>query len=496
MPLNQHGVHPSDESGAFDLPSVITGVVVVGVLTAGVLASVFGVIPFAQDNGAKQDLAAVRTAQGVHKATKNGFTDKDGLRGAKLLNDLPEQMLITATGDGAGFCASTVSPTGRTFILTSEMGQPEESTTGGCDGAAAGGAMVDRVNFAAAPAWSSGYKGPGGKAYFGSLASSADGTRLIAGQGLDSSLFGVPGSAVFLSSDSGTTWTKAAGGLPSTGIFESAASSADGKVLYVAEGHPTTSGGGDGHGHIWRSDDFGATWTAITTAGLNGLGTWDGLETSADGKTVVAIEGNTEAGYRRGLWISRDAGLTWSHRDTTSPGVKWLDVSVSNDGQTIVSAPLTPNGTWGWSTDSGMPEISTDGGVTWTYVSADGGKNQGWSEVSVSGNGKTMIVSDYTGARFARSTDAGKTWAPIVMPALGYWSNVGDIALSEDGTKAILGKSTGDIWISTDSGSTWTKQDVKSDYWDNVTIASDGSSFAAASMNQYGMITVGKFPAK
>ncbi|WP_422758831.1 hypothetical protein [Paenarthrobacter sp. C1] len=33
------------ENDAFDLPSIMVGVVVVGILVAGVLASIFGVIP-------------------------------------------------------------------------------------------------------------------------------------------------------------------------------------------------------------------------------------------------------------------------------------------------------------------------------------------------------------------------------------------------------------------------------------------------------------------
>ncbi|MCC3299237.1 hypothetical protein LJ757_15715, partial [Arthrobacter sp. zg-Y453] len=62
-------------SGAFDLPSIMTGVIVVGILAAGVLAAIFGVIPYAQNNGAKQDLSSIRTAEGVAKAKDNRFMD-------------------------------------------------------------------------------------------------------------------------------------------------------------------------------------------------------------------------------------------------------------------------------------------------------------------------------------------------------------------------------------------------------------------------------------
>lgn len=88
-------------AGAFDLPSIITGVVVVGVLTAGVLATIFGIIPFAQENGAKQDLAAVRTAEGVALAKDGKFMTTDELYTAGYLTG----QFTTAQG-GAGESAS------------------------------------------------------------------------------------------------------------------------------------------------------------------------------------------------------------------------------------------------------------------------------------------------------------------------------------------------------------------------------------------------------
>lgn len=106
-----------DESGAFDLPSIISGVVVVGVLTAGVLASVFGVIPFAQDNSARQDLSAIKTAEGVAKSQHGGYTDKGGLEVLRLVSPLSTDTQVYA--NSAGFCAVTVSQSGRVFSITS-----------------------------------------------------------------------------------------------------------------------------------------------------------------------------------------------------------------------------------------------------------------------------------------------------------------------------------------------------------------------------------------
>jgi hypothetical protein len=60
------------QSGAFDLPSILVGVVTVGFLTVGILVAIFGVIPFAQDNAARQDLGATRPPKGPPKPSTTG----------------------------------------------------------------------------------------------------------------------------------------------------------------------------------------------------------------------------------------------------------------------------------------------------------------------------------------------------------------------------------------------------------------------------------------
>ena len=103
--------------GAFDLPSILVGVVVVGVLTAGVLASIFGVIPFAQDNGARQDLAAVRTAEGVALAKDGGFMTTDELYSAGYLTGEPAIAQAAAVDMASGIeRASAVTPQRRVAV--------------------------------------------------------------------------------------------------------------------------------------------------------------------------------------------------------------------------------------------------------------------------------------------------------------------------------------------------------------------------------------------
>ncbi|UWX87012.1 fibronectin type III domain-containing protein [Arthrobacter sp. zg-Y1110] len=113
-------------SGAFDLPSIITGVVVVGILAAGVLAAIFGVIPFAQDRGAKQDLSSIRTAEGVAKAKDNRFMDHAGLLDTGYLQpSSTEKTTVKADTKGTCYVGLAKSGTGKIFYSTDARTDPE-----------------------------------------------------------------------------------------------------------------------------------------------------------------------------------------------------------------------------------------------------------------------------------------------------------------------------------------------------------------------------------
>lgn len=134
----------SSEAGAFDLPSILVGVVVVGILTAGVLASIFGVIPFAQDHGAKQDLGAIRTAQGVAKVNTGRFTDSAGLAGAQLITS-PKAPAVGADAAGSCYVGISRSGSGTLFYSTDRTPEPKPLLAGsvpGCLAAAEINALV------------------------------------------------------------------------------------------------------------------------------------------------------------------------------------------------------------------------------------------------------------------------------------------------------------------------------------------------------------------
>lgn len=117
-----------DESGAFDLPSILVGVVVVGVLTAGVLASIFGVIPFSQNKAAKQDISAVTTAQGVTKAQNGVYETGAQLVTRKLLPELDPLKVDSKPTSSGGWATAAKAASGNVFLSTDANPEPLDVT--------------------------------------------------------------------------------------------------------------------------------------------------------------------------------------------------------------------------------------------------------------------------------------------------------------------------------------------------------------------------------
>lgn len=120
--------------GAFDLPSILVGVLVVAVMSLGVMAVVFGVIPFSQDRGAQQDLTAHRTAQGAARTQVGKFLDSAGLAGSGYIRQTSNTSFKT---NAAGTCYVGVakSNSGKLFFLTDKIDGPKElisSSSPGC----------------------------------------------------------------------------------------------------------------------------------------------------------------------------------------------------------------------------------------------------------------------------------------------------------------------------------------------------------------------------
>ena len=146
-------------------------------------------------------------------------------------------------------------------------------------------------------------------ATWSTVASSADGRRLIVGAGgVDRTTNG----PVYTSSDSGASWVS--NNLP-VSSWRSVASSASGEILLAAAG-------GLSAGPVYVSTNAGASW-AITSAPVTN---WQSVAVSADGSVIAALARFDATP----LFISTDLGATW--QSYVLPQAIRSDVVISADG--------------------------------------------------------------------------------------------------------------------------------------------------------------------
>jgi hypothetical protein len=190
-----------------------------------------------------------------------------------------------------------------------------------------------------------------------SVAMSADGARILAGAG--PSGLGSFWSWFVISTNSGATWTETS--VPSA-LWNAAASSVDGRKLAAANA--------DGSGLIYTSEDSGTIWRTNLAA----FGNWLSLASSADGITLIAAQGGcfTPGGPGCGgpVYTSPDAGATWISNNVPDA----FAVAASADGNQLVAA-VNGGGIWIWQSNSAPTlHIASSGSglvLSWIVPSSD-----------------------------------------------------------------------------------------------------------------------------
>ena len=268
---------------------------------------------------------------------------------------------------------------------------------------------------------------PGGDAdkSWDALASSSDGTHLIAGASL---------GRLYLSADSGQTWTETR---PVGNIDErwwAVASNADGSRLIA----------GLAAGRLYISSNFGQTWTETQPAGDTDQ-SWNAIASSADGSRLIA---GVEPGR---LYVSSNFGASWLETQPRgNTNQLWMAVASSADGSRLVAATMY-HSVLGY---VGSLNISTDYGQTWTEAQPVANPTvQFWNTVASSSAGSHLIAGVW-GRRLYTSIDFGQTWAET-RPAGDIDRNWQTVSSSADGSRLIAGVYGGRLYASANSGQSW-----------------------------------------
>ncbi len=268
------------------------------------------------------------------------------------------------------------------------------------------------------------------------------------------------------------TWT-AAGPQPAAAYYGSIVYSGRATSIAVNPTDPNTAYLGTAGGGVWKTTDGGQTWNPLTDSQAS-LAIGAVAVDPNNPSTVFAGTGEADFSgdsyYGEGLLKSTDAGSTWTLVQTP-----FLNGNTTGSFASIAVQPGNSNvvlaGNVGVS-NSGLWR-SADGGTTWTEVLAPGGyagvtavmfdvKNSSIAYAGIGGYYPTSAGSVYM------STDSGQTWTPIDGSGAGTIptpANVFRTALAEsaDGTTlyAAFANSSltapGLIYSTTNKGTSWTQ---------------------------------------
>ncbi|MEP6730086.1 MAG: hypothetical protein ABJE10_05590, partial [bacterium] len=243
----------------------------------------------------------------------------------------------------------------------------------------------------------------------------------------------------------------------------------DPRIIFVG----TASGG------VFRSRNNGVTWDPVFDADGAALSIGD-IAIAPSDKNVVWV-GTGEANGRQsstwgdGVYRSRDGGTTWKNmglRETQQIGRVVVDARDPNTVFVAAAGHL-----WGPNEQRGLYR-TRDGGLTWRKVLGVD-DNTGVIDVALARDGRTVFAATYMRRRRGfgfvgggetsglwRSLDGGDSWERLTngLPS-GNTGRIGiDIARSNsDIVYVTLEHRAGGVFRSVDRGTTWTRQNALQD---------------------------------
>lgn len=201
------------------------------------------------------------------------------------------------------------------------------------------------------------------------------------------------------------------GGRESPGIHSVVVHPRDSRVLWVA-----VSCAG-----VFRSDDEGASWRP-TNKGLHADFLPDpDVEVGFDPHLMVQVQGHPDVIWQQnhcGVFVSRDAGVTWQ------------DVSETGAGRRVrFGFPIA--------VDHAQPDVA-------------------WVVPGHSDGQRTTVDG---ALRVCRTDDGGRTWKELTagLPARNAWDVVYRHALDVRGDRLAFGSTTGNAYVSEDRGESWSE---------------------------------------
>ncbi|HYV95827.1 MAG TPA: hypothetical protein VE967_00075 [Gemmatimonadaceae bacterium] len=340
---------------------------------------------------------------------------------------------------------------------------------------------------------------------------------------------GVASGGLFRTTDGGENWVPITDGkVPVASSGRVAVAESDPNIIYYGTGSDgVRSNVSTGRG-IYKTTDGGKTWDF---AGLYNAGQIGGLKIHPTNPNIVWVAAYGDIfkpSNDRGVYKSIDGGKTWKRTLYVSDSTGAMDVELMPGNPNVVYAWMSRIERKPWTIISGSREgglyKSTDGGETWTHITA-GLPNEliGKGNIAVTAANPQRVyalIEARPGGGLYRSDDAGQTWTAMPSPAQMIWRPFYYTALGADPTNADIvyggaetfyksadgGKTfttlrtphgdNHDIWISPKDGNTMIQANDG-----GANVSTDGGRTWSSQMNQptseiYGVWMDNEFPYK
>jgi photosystem II stability/assembly factor-like uncharacterized protein len=237
--------------------------------------------------------------------------------------------------------------------------------------------------------------------------------------------FGACAGGVWKTTDGGTYWQNVSDGFFNTAAVGAiAVADSDRNVVYAGMGECCIRGDvshGDG---VYRSTDGGQTWAHLGLADTRHIARVRVHPQNPDLVYVAALGHIFGPHPDRGVYRSKDGGTSWEQVLFRDDDTGAIDLSMDPNNPRVLYAALWQARRTPWGLTSGGPGSglyrSTDGGDTWTDISAHPGLPKGIKGrigVAVSparpGRVFALVEAEKDGSGLYRSDDGGVTWARI-----------------------------------------------------------------------------------
>lgn len=202
---------------------------------------------------------------------------------------------------------------------------------------------------------------------------------------------GTTNDKIVKTTDAGQTWTTTLGGLTFSYF---------GIPMTPDHNHPDTIYTMSNH-TFYKSTDFGSTWSVVSNP--TQFDAPCDIEVFPDSSHIILVGDNTS-----GIFRSTDYGVTWTLSYYTSGEIPTIFI----DKRTHTAWATK------WGGGGGLLK-STDFGQTWTLYTYFQGKNM-WGVSVAPENSDFIMAGEYSGSRIYISKDGGQNWIVTTLSASNY----------------------------------------------------------------------------